>query len=104
MAGGLVIIHGLGIVIVHEVRSKGKMIVYHHVTIGGNFGKRKNLQNVNTGQPIIERNVILGIRCSVLGPVLIEADSIIGTNALITRDVGPKSMMVGCNKLLKVLK
>lgn len=102
LAGGFVLVHGLNIVIGHEVKSLGSLKVYQGVTIGGNSGKRKIINGKETGQPVLEDNVTLGIDSKVLGPILIGKSSLIGTSAIITKDVEPHSVMVGNNKLLRI--
>jgi serine O-acetyltransferase len=54
LEGGFVLIHGLNIVIGHEVRSSRLLKVYQGVTIGGNIGKRKTIDNIVTGQPVLD--------------------------------------------------
>jgi len=39
LAGGFMLIHGLGTVIGKNVISRGKLKVYQHVTLGGGNGK-----------------------------------------------------------------
>lgn len=100
LAGGLVLIHGMGIVIGHEVKSVGTMKVYQGATIGGNVGKREVINGVNTGQPVIEPNVTIGINSCILGPIKIGHDSIIGTGAIVTKDVANNAIVIGVNKVL----
>jgi serine O-acetyltransferase len=101
LAGGFVVIHGLGIVIGHETKTLGRVKIYQGATIGGNIGKRKNIYNRNTGQPVIEDNVTIGIGAAVLGPIVVGANSIIGTHAIATKDVSANSVVVESNKILR---
>lgn len=100
LAGGLMIVHGMNIVIGHEVRSKGKLKIYQGATIGGNSGKRRVVEGVNTGQPVFLDNVIVGINSCVLGPILVEKDSVIGTGAIVTKDMPAHSIVISVNKLV----
>lgn len=104
LAGGFVLIHGLNVVIGHEVRSLGVLKIYQGVTIGGNMGKRKLINGIDSGQPIIQNNVILGIDSKILGPIVVGKNSLIGTNAIITKDVLPSCIMIGNNKILRETK
>ncbi len=46
--------------------------------------------------PIIEDHVKFGPGCKVLGGIIIGKNSYIGANAVVTKDVPPNSMVVGC--------
>lgn len=101
LAGGLVLIHGMGIVIGHEVKSLGMMKIYQGATIGGNMAKREDIDGVNTGQPVIEPNVTIGINSSILGPIKIGQDSIIGTGAIVTKNVKRNTVIIEANKIIE---
>lgn len=101
LSGGLVIIHGMCIVIGHEVKSVGKLTIFQGVTIGGNYGKKANINGIITGQPYFEGNVILGTDSCVFGPVLIKNNSLIGAKAIVTKDVPENSLVLGNNQILK---
>jgi len=103
LAGGLTLVHGLNIVIGHEVRSKGTLKIYQGVTIGGNMGKRRIIDGYNTGQPVIESGVTLGVDSKIFGSIVIGKNSIITTNTIITKNVDSNSIMVMNNKLLRKL-
>ncbi|MGB9911207.1 MAG: acyltransferase [Microgenomates group bacterium] len=47
------------------------------------------------GKVIIEDNVLLGTKCSVLKNVRIGRHSVIGANAVVTKDIPPYSVAVG---------
>ncbi|BDD05963.1 serine O-acetyltransferase [Aureibacter tunicatorum] len=98
LAGGLSLVHGIGIVIGHEVRSLGRLKIYQGVTLGGNYGKVREIKDEFTGQPVIDDNVIVGINSTVLGPVLLGKNSKIGTGAIVTKDVTENTTIVGVNK------
>ncbi|WP_183558395.1 serine O-acetyltransferase [Mucilaginibacter sp. SP1R1] len=98
--GGFVIMHGIGIVIGRYVIATGEFKIYQGATIGGNNGKERVYQDRLLKQPYIKNNVVIGINSAVLGPVVIEAGAVIGTQAIITRDVAENSTVVGNNKIL----
>ena len=102
LAGGLVLVHGMGIVIGHEVITKGKLKIYQGVTLGGNIGKRKIIGGIDTGQPVIDANVIIGINACVLGPVKINPNSIVGTGAIVTKDIPSDVLVLGVNQIRSV--
>jgi serine O-acetyltransferase len=85
----LFIDHGMGVVI-GETAEVGKCVtLYHGVTLGGtslNKGKR---------HPTLEDHVVVGAGAKVLGNIIIGADSQIGANAVVTKSVPPRSVVVG---------
>ncbi len=64
--------------------------IRHNVTFGlANHG------DPITAIPIIEERVIVGAGAAILGEITIGHDSVIGANAVVTRDVPPHSLVVG---------
>lgn len=98
--GGVVIIHGIGLVIGRFVISEGDFVVYHGVTLGGNNNKERKYNNIIISQPVIKHNSIIGINAIIIGPVIIGENSRIGANAVITKDVPPNSTAISNNKIL----
>jgi serine O-acetyltransferase len=101
LKGGMLIVHGIGIVIGRYVIAEGFFKIYHGATLGGNNGKELIFHNTLLKQPYLRANVVIGIRSAVLGPVIIGRGAVVGTNALITRDVADNSVMIGNNQILK---
>lgn len=86
---GLVIDHGMAIVIGETAEIGANVLLYHNVTLGGVDlikGKR---------HPTLEDHVVVGAGAQVLGPVRIGAHSRIGANAVVVKDVPPYSVVVG---------
>lgn len=98
--GGMEIVHGIGIVIGRYVIAEGKFKIYHGATLGGNNGKEASYRNMLLKQPYIKDKVIIGINSAVLGPVIIGTGAVIGTHALVTKDVADNCTIVGNNKIL----
>jgi len=88
LAGGFVLIHGLGTVIGKDVRSMGKLVVYQGVCLGGNGNKQRidDLGNIWT-QPLLEENVKIFTGAYVFGPVIIHKNINIKAGSIITHDV-----------------
>lgn len=86
LAGGFKLIHGLGTVIGKDVESKGRIVVYQGVTIGGS-GKYREYNGHIIDQPIIEDNVIIYTDAKVLGPVIIGPNNHINAGKIITEDM-----------------
>lgn len=75
--------------------------IYQNVTLGGN-GKIVNGEPI-TGAPKLENNVAVFAGACVLGPITIGHDSIIGANAVVTKDVPPHSLVFGNPAIVKKL-
>ncbi|WP_289127925.1 serine O-acetyltransferase [uncultured Clostridium sp.] len=87
LAGGFVIIHGIGVVIGAAVKSHGPLKVYQGVTLGGNNNKTRIVNGDEFVQPIIGKNVIIYANSCVFGPVVIGDNCTIGASTVITKDV-----------------
>jgi serine O-acetyltransferase len=81
--------HGMGVVIGETAEVGDDVMLYHGVTLGGRQregGKR---------HPTIGDGVAVGAGAKVLGPITIGAGSVIGANAVVTKDAPPDSVLVG---------
>lgn len=88
LAGGFVLIHGLGTVIGCEVCSTGPLMVYQGVTIGGNNGKTRVDENGKVwGQALIGKNVTIYTDACVFGPVVISDNTVIKAKQLVTKSM-----------------
>ncbi len=77
----------LGIVIHDTARIGDNVHIDQGVTIGGNATQR--------GAPRIGNHVYIGAGAKILGPISIGDGSVIGANAVVVRDVPPRSLVVG---------
>lgn len=81
--------HGMGVVIGETAEIGDDVMIYHGVTLGGrqrDGGKR---------HPTLGDGVAVGAGAKVLGPVVIGAGTVIGANAVVTKDAAPGSVLVG---------
>lgn len=81
--------HGMGVVIGETAEVGDDVMLYHGVTLGGRTrdgGKR---------HPTLEDGVAVGAGAKILGPVVIGARSVIGANAVVTKDAPADSVLVG---------
>ena len=86
---GVVIDHGMGVVIGETAEVGDNVLMYQGVTLGGvslNRGKR---------HPTIGANVVLGAGAKVLGPVEVGENSLVGAGAVLVKSVPPSSTVVG---------
>jgi glycosyltransferase involved in cell wall biosynthesis/serine acetyltransferase len=78
---------GMGIVIHPRVKIGRNVFIAHGVTIGG--------RNQSPSVPKIEDNVYIATGAKILGDITIGSGSIVGPNAVVIRDVPPRSIVVG---------
>jgi serine O-acetyltransferase len=81
--------HGMGVVIGETAEIGDDVMLYHSVTLGGrtrDAGKR---------HPTLEDGVAVGAGAKILGPVTVGARSLVGANAVVTKDAPPDSVLVG---------
>ena len=92
----LFIDHGMGVVIGETSEIGNNVTIYHMATLGGispsiNSNDQRNVKR----HPTIEDDVVIGSGAQVLGPVVVGKCSKIGANAVITKNVPEKAIMVG---------
>lgn len=90
--------HGMGVVIGETVEIGDDVLLYHGVTLGGRQregGKR---------HPTIGDEVAVGAGAKILGPITIGARSVVGANAVVTRDAPEDSVLTGIPAKARRLK
>ena len=78
---------GLGVVIHHRCVVEDNVRIGTGVTLGGTSG----IYEV----PHIESECIIATGAKVIGPIVIGKGSVIGANAVVRKDVPPRSLVVG---------
>jgi serine O-acetyltransferase len=92
----LFIDHGMGVVIGETSEIGDNVTIYHNVTLGGvSPSINSNEQREVKRHPTLEDKVVVGTGAQILGPIKIGKNSLIGSNAVVTKDVPEKSIMVG---------
>lgn len=86
---GLLIDHGIGVVIGETAEIGDCCTIYQGVTLGGT-GKDKGKRH-----PTIGNNVMIGAGAKVLGPFTVGDGSKIAANAVVLSEVPPNSTCVG---------
>jgi serine O-acetyltransferase len=86
---GLIIDHGMGVVIGETTIIGNDVIIYQGVTLGGTSLVPEKRH------PTIEDRVVIGAGAKVLGNITIGADSRLGSNAVVIESVPPNSTVVG---------
>ncbi len=92
----LFIDHGMGVVIGETSEIGDNVTIYHMATLGGiapsiNSNNQRDIKR----HPTIKDNVVIGSGAQVLGPVTVGRYAKIGANAVVTKDVPEKAVMVG---------
>ena len=86
---GLVIDHGMGVVIGETAEIGDNVLLYHGVTLGGT-GNDKGKRH-----PTVGNNVVIGAGAKVLGPIYIGSNSKIGANSVVLNNVPEGATAVG---------
>ena len=92
----LFIDHGMGVVIGETSEIGNNVTIYHMAKLGGiapsiNSNEQRDIKR----HPTLEDNVVVGSGAQILGSIKIGKNSLIGSNAVITKDVAEKSVMAG---------
>ena len=92
----LFIDHGMGVVIGETSEIGDNVTIYHMATLGGiapsiNSNNQRNIKR----HPTLENDVVIGSGAQVLGPITIGMCAKIGANAVVTKNVPEKAVMVG---------
>ena len=92
----LFIDHGMGVVIGETSEIGDNVTIYHMVTLGGiSPSINSNEQREVKRHPTLMDNVVVGSGAQILGPVIVGKNAKIGANAVVTKNVPEKAVMVG---------
>ena len=92
----LFIDHGMGVVIGETSEIGNNVTIYHNVTLGGIAPSINSNDQRNTKRhPTLEDNVVVGSGAQILGPIIIGKNSLVGANAVVTKDVPENAVMIG---------
>ena len=92
----LFIDHGMGVVIGETSEIGDNVTIYHMVTLGGiSPSINSNDQRQTKRHPTLMDNVVVGSGAQILGPVIVGKNAKIGANAVVTKNVPEKAVMVG---------
>lgn len=87
--------HPVGIVIGSEARIGRNVTIYQNVTIG----RQRNATAKSDDYPVLEDNVVVYAGAVIVGRTTIGAGSVVGANAVISKDVPPGSLAYGYNQV-----
>lgn len=89
IGSGILIDHGMGVVIGETAIVGNRVTIYHGTTLGGT-GKESGKRH-----PTVGNDVIIGAGAKVLGPITIGDNSKVGANSVVLKDVPTNSTVVG---------
>ena len=99
LGAGILIDHGMGVVIGETAELGDRINIYHGTTLGGT-GKEKGKRH-----PTVGDNVVIGAGSKVLGNIKIGSNSKIGANSVVLDDVPEGATVVGIpGKVVKINK
>lgn len=99
LGAGILIDHGMGVVIGETAELGDRITIYHGTTLGGT-GKEKGKRH-----PTVGDNVVIGAGSKVLGNIKIGSNSKIGANSVVLDDVPEGDTVVGIpGKVVKINK
>ena len=99
LGAGVLIDHGMGVVIGETAELGDRITIYHGTTLGGT-GKEKGKRH-----PTVGDNVVIGAGSKVLGNIKIGSNSKIGANSVVLDDVPEGATVVGIpGKVVKINK
>lgn len=99
LGAGILIDHGMGVVIGETAQIGNRVTIYHGTTLGGT-GKEKGKRH-----PTVGDNVVIGAGAKVLGNINIGSNSKIGSNSVVLNDVPKGATVVGIpGKVVKINK
>jgi serine O-acetyltransferase len=82
--------HGAGVVIGEQAVIGDDVTIFHQVTLGAvGWWTDNHRPPGERRHPVVGDRVIIGCNASILGPVTIGDDAIVGAQALVTADVPP---------------
>ena len=99
LGAGILIDHGMGVVIGETAELGDRITIYHGTTLGGT-GKEKGKRH-----PTVGDNVVIGAGSKVLGNIKIGSNSKIGANSVVINDVPEGATVVGIpGRVVKINK
>ncbi|GAB6189028.1 serine O-acetyltransferase [Marinitoga arctica] len=95
LSPGIVIDHGLGIVIGSTTTVGKGTLIYHQVTLGA-----KHIKN-GKRHPDIGENVILGAGSKILGDIIVGDNSVVAANSVVLTNVPSNCLVAGIPAKIK---
>ncbi|MFG2619015.1 serine O-acetyltransferase EpsC [Streptomyces sp. NPDC048507] len=96
--------HGAAVVIGETAVVGDDVTIYHQVTLGAVGWWSDNARAEGERRhPVVGRGVVLGTNATVLGPVTIGEDAVIGAQALVNKDVPAGARVLAATAVIKAV-
>ncbi|CAH0137798.1 MULTISPECIES: serine O-acetyltransferase EpsC [unclassified Microbacterium] len=82
--------HGSGVVIGETAEIGDDVMLYHGVTLGG-----RTSDDTGKRHPTLANGVVVGAGAKILGPITIGRNTVVGANAVVTKDAPEESILTG---------
>lgn len=82
--------HGSGVVIGETAEIGDDVMLYHGVTLGG-----RTRDDTGKRHPTLADGVIVGAGAKILGPITVGRNTVVGANAVVTKDAPEDSILTG---------
>lgn len=82
--------HGMGVVIGETAEIGDDVLLYHGVTLGG-----RTQDDTGKRHPTLADGVVVGAGAKILGPVTVGRSTVVGANAVVTKDSPDNSILTG---------
>jgi serine O-acetyltransferase len=82
--------HGSGVVIGETAVIGDDVMLYHGVTLGG-----RTSDDTGKRHPTLADGVIVGAGAKILGPITVGSGTVVGANAVVTKDAPSDSILTG---------
>lgn len=92
---GFMLAHGVGTVIGGDVVIGDNVMISQGVTLGTNFSRVRVVDSQERTQPIVGNECFILAGAKVVGPVIVADKTIVGANAVVTKDTLPNSVYAG---------
>ena len=97
LAPGVMLVHGVGLVISHAAKVGPGCILFQHVTLGESIHPTRR----EIGGPTLEADVHVGPGAVLLGPIVIGSSSKVTAGALVMQDVPPNSIVETASSVVR---
>jgi serine acetyltransferase len=97
LAPGIVIVHGIGLVISHAAKVSSGCVLFQHVTLGESIHPVTR----RIGSPLLEPHVHVAPGAVLIGPIVIGRESKVAANAVVTDSIPARSVVESSGMMVR---
>ena len=97
LAPGIVIVHGIGLVISHAANVSSGCVLFQHVTLGESIHPLTR----RIGSPTLEPHVHVAPGAVLIGPIVIGRESKVAANAVVTDSIPARSVVESSGMMVR---